>query len=131
MEYTDVTIHSVEDTSAKRSPRESTLKAIPTPGRTSIRLQAIFCPPRTAGIIETIIPNFKNAITNVQNSLRFGFLPETIIKSVPKRETATARTGLINTIASIEQPPHERIIRNNVRSTGTIAIYFIEGCFHL
>ena len=55
------------------------------------------------GIMEAIMPNFVNAITNVQNSLKFGLFPKIIIKSDPKRETATARTGLTDTIVSIKQ----------------------------
>ena len=51
--------------------------------------------------MEAIIPNFVNAITKVHASLKFGFLPRIIIKSEPKRETATARRGLTDTIVSI------------------------------
>ncbi len=86
---------------AKRRPKASTLKAILTPGRISIRLHTIFCPPRTTGSIEAIIPNFINAITNVQVSLKFGFLYETIIRMGQKNERAIATIGLRDVTVSI------------------------------
>ncbi len=41
------------------------------------------------------------AMRSVQNSLRFAFLCDTIIRSVPINETATANTGLTEMIVSM------------------------------
>ena len=51
--------------------------------------------------MEQTMPNLARAITNVQNSRRFGLLCEAIIRSVPKNEITIANTGLIDTVASM------------------------------
>ena len=86
---------------AKRRPNASTLKAMLTPGRISTSLHTIFCPARTAGTMDAIIANFINAITNVQDSLKFGFLYETIIRMGQKNERAIAIIGLRDVTVSI------------------------------
>ncbi len=51
--------------------------------------------------MEQTMPNLVRAIAKVQNSLRFGLLCEVIIRNVPKKETAMAKTGLMDTMVSI------------------------------
>jgi len=51
--------------------------------------------------MEQIMPNLVRAIAKVQNSLRFGLLCEAIIRIAPKKETAMANTGLVDTMVSI------------------------------
>jgi len=50
--------------------------------------------------METTIPNFRRPAKNVHDSLRSGFLFETIIIIVAKIDVAMANTGLMDIIVS-------------------------------
>ena len=58
------------------------------------------------GAMEATIPNFKRPARNVHDSLRFGFLFETIIRIGAKIDVAMANTGLMDIIVSNSLPCH-------------------------
>jgi len=60
--------------------------------------------------MEATIPNFIIPARKVHDSLRFGLFLEPIMRSVQKRETETANTGLIEVIVSISCKPSEEIL---------------------
>jgi len=95
-----VTIQREEETSAKSIPRASTLNFMETPGSTSTREYTISVPPRTAGTMEATMPSFMKPARKVADSLRFGFLPKTIIRNEANNEVATANRGLMDKIVS-------------------------------
>ena len=83
-------IHRKEAVNAKKMPRASTLNLISRPGKIVNRLNSMVLPSRMIGSIDTTMENFRTAAAMVQNSLKFGFLPEIAIRITLIRDTVIA-----------------------------------------
>jgi len=101
MEYMEVMIYKDEATRANNMPRASTLKAISAPGAILNRVNAICFPDRMTGSIETTIRNLTIPAINVHDSLTLGLSEEETSIGMTRRETRTAKRGLIDIMVSI------------------------------
>jgi hypothetical protein len=98
MEYMDVIIHKEDATSANNIPSPSTLKARETPGAILTSVRTISLPCKIIGNMEHTMRNLMIPAANVQPSRTLGFSDDDISMGITRRETKTAKRGLIDTI---------------------------------
>ena len=101
MEYPVVTIHKVEETSAKSNPIASTRNLRATPATTSIMVYSMTVPLRTSGTIEPTIASFTKPARNDHPSRTLGCFRESNIGTTTIIDVRIASNGFMDVTDSI------------------------------